>query len=138
MAGQNVVTFQGTLLAGPPRSSSSTFPSALVNKGFALTPTSKVAAVMMNDVRALTSPSGFVTLHGVGPGESVTQGNFLALQTDNPIDIRISTDDGAGGTVVAVVTCQGMLVIEKPANKFIKLLEAQGVGTVEYFVSGNI
>jgi hypothetical protein len=137
MAGQNVTTLQGTLVSGPPRSASGTFPAGLVSIAFTLRPANKSAAVSVKAVRNLQSPSSYATLHGIGSGEDVAQANFLFVQTDNPIDIRITSDDGAGGSVVAVVSVNGLLMIEKPADKFIKLLEAQGTGVVEYFASGN-
>ncbi len=137
MAGTNVTTLQGTILSGPPRSGTGTFPVGLINITFGLKPSNKVAAVSSKGVRNLASPSSFATLHGVGPGEDVAQANFLFLQTDSPIDVRITQDDGAGGSVVSVVSVDGLLVLEKPSNKFIKLIEAQGTGVVEYFASGN-
>lgn len=137
MAGTNVTNLQGALLSGPPRSGSGTFPVGLVNITFGLKPANKVSAVSAKGVRNLASPAAYVTLHGVGTGEDVTQANFLFIQTDNPIDVRITCDDGAGGSVVAVVSVDGILIVEKPSTKFIKLVEAQGTGVVEYFASGN-
>src|SRR4051812_46162565 len=133
MAGTNVTNLQGALLSGPVKSASGTFPVGLVNITFGLKPANKVAAVSSKSVRNLASPNAFSTLHGVGPNEDVTQANFLFLQTDNPIDVRITADDGSGGDVVSVVSVDGLLLVEKPSNKFIKLLEAQGTGVIECF-----
>jgi hypothetical protein len=138
MAGQNVATLQGTIQVGPPKSGGQSFPTGLGNIAFTLKPASKPAPVSSQDVRNFASPSGFSTIHGIGPNETVTQANFLYLRTDAPIDFRITSDDGNGGSVVAVVSVDGLHIIEKPTSKFIKLLEAQGTGTIEYFASGTI
>lgn len=137
MAGNNVTNLQGTIISGPPRSGSGTFPAGLVSIAFTLKPANKSSPVSAKAVRNLQSPNSFATLHGIGSGEDVTQANFLFLQTDNPIDVRITCDDGNGGSVVSVVSVDGLLMMEKPTSKFIKLLEAQGTGVIEYFASGN-
>lgn len=137
MAGQNIVTFKGSLMAGPAKATSCAFPAGVTNVGFGLKPDAKPAPVMTSNVRNLQSPSGFATLHGIGSGEDVTMANFLFLRTDGPIEFRITADDGIGGNVVAVVAVDGLLAVEKPAGKHIKLLEAQGTGVVEYFASGT-
>lgn len=137
MAGNNVTTLQGTLVAGPPKAASGTFPAGLVSIAFTLKPPNKSAPVSVKSVRNLSSPSTYATLRGIGDGEDVAQATFLFLQTDNSIDVRVTCDDGSGGDVVSVVSVDGLLIMEKPANKFIKLLEAQGTGVVEYFASGN-
>lgn len=138
MAGRNIVTLQGTLLAGPAKSSDSAFPSGLVNASFTLKPSTKPAPVSVYDVRNLASPSSFATLRGIGSGETVTQGNTLYLRTDAPMTLRLTFDDGAGGDVVASFPVDGLFLIEAPVGKFLKLAEAQGVGVVEYFASGNL
>jgi hypothetical protein len=138
MAGRNIVTLQGTLQAGPAKSTDCAFPSALVNASFTLKPSTKAAPVSAYDVRNLNSPSSFVQLRGVGPGESVTRGNTLYLRTETAMTVRATFDDGVGGSVVATYPVDGLFVIEAQEAKFIKLLEAQGVGVVEYFASGNL
>ncbi len=137
MSGRNVVTLQGTLLAGPAKGSSAGFPTGLVNAEFTLRPSSKGAAVSVYDVRNLSSPSGFLTLRGVGAGETVTQATTLYLRTESPMQVRLTYDDGSGGSRTATLDVEGLCILEAPSTKFIKLLEASGVGVVEYFASGN-
>lgn len=136
MAGQNVVTFKGTLQAGPPKSSSSSFPTGIVNASFELTPAAKAAPVSVQQVRNMASPAAYVALD-VGPNQSVTQANFVYCRTEAPFSLRVTFDDGAGGSVVSVIPVSGIFAIEAPDGQYIKLLEAQGTGVFEYFASGN-
>lgn len=138
MAGRNIVTLQGTLLAGPAKSSDSAFPSGLINASFALKPSTKPAPVSVYDVRNLASPSSFVQLRGIGTNETVTKGNTLYLRTDAAMTLRLTFDDGAGGDVVSTFPVDGLFIVEASDAKFLKLAEAQGVGVVEYFASGNL
>ncbi len=138
MSGQNVVTLKGTLLAGPPKASCSKFPGALVSSEFELRPPNKVAAVTTYHVRNLNSAGSYSGLDGVGSGETVTQATFLWLRIETEMLVRLTFDDGSGGSVVSVLQVGGLLVLEIPPSKFLKLLEAQGVGVVEWFASGNL
>lgn len=133
----NVVTVKGTLLAGPPKSSCNGFPSALVNAAFELTPPNKSAAVSCYGSPNVNTPSSFVELDGVGPGNTVTQGTFLYIRTTGPMTIRITQGSG-GGAVVSTLLIQGLYIQELQAGTPLTLLEAQGVGVIEYFVSGNL
>lgn len=137
MAGQNVVTFKGTLQAGPPKSSTSGFPTGVTNASFDLKPAAKLAPVSTGlQVRSLASPSAYVALD-VGTNQAVTKANFLYVRTEAPFLLRVTYDDGAGGSIVSVVPVDGLFVHEAPGDKFIKLLEAQGTGVIETFASGN-
>jgi hypothetical protein len=139
MAGLNVVTCDGTLKAGPPKASTSGFPTGVVNTSFSLRPAQKLASVSTQAVRNLATGAGvYATLHGIGTGEDVTQGTFLYVRTDSDFLIRITTDDGSGGSVVAVLPVSGLLIFEAQPGKFIKLLEASGSGVVEYYASGTL
>lgn len=137
MAGRNIVSLDGSLLAGPSKSSDHGFPSGMVNASFTLKPSTKPAPVSVYDVRNLQSPGSFATLRGVGSGESVQQANLLYLRTEAAMTFRVTFDDGAGGSVVASYPVDGLFIVEAPVSRFIKLVEAQGVGVVEYFASGN-
>jgi hypothetical protein len=131
-----VVTLQGSLFAGQPQASGTGFPSGMVNIGFELTPPNKVATCSMYQTPNLNSPSSFATLPGVGDGGTVTQGTFLYLKTANPMEVRV-TQHSDSGDVVSTLYVEGVYVQEFPVGNYLKLLEAQGVGTIEYFVSGN-
>lgn len=135
MSSQNVVTLKASILAGPPKSTCGKFPSGLVSLEFELRPPNKNAAVMAQHVRDVSSPSAYVTLGGVGTGQAVTQASFLYLRTSVAMDLRLTTSDSVD--VVSVHPVDGVLLMEFPAAKYLKLLEVQGSGTLEYFVSGN-
>jgi hypothetical protein len=136
MSGLNVVTLQGALLAGPPRSSCNGFPAGIVNTQFELRPPNKSAAVSTGmQVRNLNSPSSYATLSGVGSDDAVTQGSFLYIRTQTSMLFRLTTNDTVD--VVSVIPVDGLCIIEFPAGKYLELLEAQGVGVVEYFASGS-
>lgn len=136
MAGQNVVSFRGNLQAGPPKATTGSFPAGMTNIAFDLKPTAKPAPVSCHDIRNL-SASSYTSLRGIGSTDTVQQANFLFIQTDSPISFRVTYDDGSGGDVVDVIAVDGLFVQEAPIDKFIKLLEAQGTGVVEYFASGT-
>jgi hypothetical protein len=88
----------------------------------------------------VNSPApAFQALDGVGAGQSVTQGNTLYLRTTAPMTMRFTFADPMGGPdIVSLVPVQGLLIWEGSALGYLKLIEAQGVGGIEYFVSGNL
>lgn len=132
----NVVQFRGQLLCGQPSSSTDgDFPGATVSSPFDLNPPNKPAAVSFKTTRNLATTGSYVTLSGVGVGEDVTQGTFLYGRSRAPMLIRVTT--AGSPDVVAVVPVQGLFAIEFPVGSYLKLLEAQGSGVLEYFVSGN-
>lgn len=132
----NVVTLSGTLLAGPPKSSCGGFQSALINAAFELRPPNKTATVVDHGVRSLASHDSFADLNAVGTGKTVTQGTFLFARTSGPMTIRTTRNTGSGD-VVSTQDVDGLFVLEFPVDKYLKLLEAQGSGSIEYFVSGT-
>lgn len=138
MSSSNIVKLTGSLLAGPAKASCSTFPSGIVNATIELRPPNKIATVFVSHVRNVASPSAFVILDGVGSGETVSQGTLFYFRTQNEIRLRLTFDDGSGGDVVSEVPVDGLYIGEIPASKYLKLVEAQGSGVVEYFVSGNL
>jgi hypothetical protein len=136
MAGQNIVTFEGSLLSGPPRAACATFPAGVTNIPFSLRPPNKSAPCSAKGVRNLDSANAFSTMHGVGANEDVTQATFLFVQTQGKMTLRLTTQTDSGDRT-ATVDVDGILAIEFPAANYLKMLEAQGVGVVEYFASGN-
>lgn len=124
-------------MAGPPRSSTNAFPSGIVNAAFELRPPNKGAAVSSGlVVRNLSSPSSFVELGGVGDDQAVTQATVLYLRTTAKMIVRL-TQNGDSGDEVSVLYIDGMLIQEFPTANYLKLLEAEGTGVIEYFASGN-
>lgn len=138
MSGQNVVRFEGSLIAGPSASSCSGFPSAVVNATFSLTPSNKIATVSASHLKVVNSASAYVALDGIGDGETVTQGTFLYLHASTEMLIRCTFANGSDPDIVSVMVVSGLFAFEASASKYLKLLEAQGVGVVEYFASGNL
>lgn len=104
---------------------------------FTTTPLQKQALVQTGaQVRLVTSPAAYVPLDGVGTGETVTQGTLLYLRTQlgNPMMLRLTFADAPD--LVSEVPVKGLLVVEMDEVHYLKLLEAKGSGTVEYYVSG--
>lgn len=131
----NVVQFRGQLLAGPPSSSTDDFPSGVVSIPFDLSPANKPAEVSFKTTRQVASPGSFAVMSGVGGGEDVAQGTFLYGRTRGPMLLRLTT--AGSPDVVAVVPVSGLFAMEFPVGNYLKLLEAEGTGVLEYFVSGN-
>lgn len=132
------VSLKGDLAAGPPKNAcAGSLPSGVMNLSYELTTANKTANVKADQVANVNSPSAFTGLDGIGPNYAVTRATFLFLRTSTVMSIRLTFDDGAGGSTTSVVEVNGLFLIEANASKFIKLLEAQGVGAVEFFASGN-
>lgn len=131
------IDLQGALIGGPP-SGGDTFPASTFSVPLRMRTTPKGFGVATGVLtRLVASPAAFVALSGVGSGDTVTQADVLYFKPSGPVDLRLTTDDGVGGNVVAVVPIDGITMIEFPTSKFLKLLEVQGSATVEYFASGQ-
>lgn len=139
----NSVTLLGTLSAGPQGSCEGGFPAGLLQLQFGLSGScpgagTKPAIKKFWTNTDISSAVAFVPLDGVGTGESVTKGNTLYLRTNSPFLIRFTFADPAGGAdIVSVLPIQGLHISEYQLPGYLKLLEAKGVGGIEYFVSGN-
>lgn len=132
------INVSGVVEGGPENAGSATFPAATFTSPLALLASAGKQFGVATGVltRTLNSPSAYVTLDGVGPSATVTQGDTLYLKTDGQMQLRLTNDDGAGGTTQAVVPVHGLVVLEFPSTKALELLEAQGSGKIEYLVSG--
>lgn len=137
MAGQ--LKIGGSLIGGPADAVQGIFPGAsfAAQLGFGAGDAKAFGACTGVLTRQVASPSAFVQLEGVGSDRTVTEGNLLYFRCNANMSLRITTDDGSGGNVVSVVPVSGLVVIEFDDAKFLKLLELQGTGPVEYLVSGN-
>ena len=136
----NTVKITGQLTLGSQQACDSAFPAGLLQLSFGLVggcPGTKAAPVSTYHTPNLNSPSAFATLDGVGSGESVTKANTLYFFSKTPVQLRLTTDDGLGGSVVATVPVYGLVLLEFPDTMFLKLLEAKGTGQLEYVASGN-
>lgn len=83
-----------------------------------------------------TALGTYQTLPGIGSAPSVTKANTLYFRTSALLLLRLTTDDGAGGSVTSVIPANGLGFLEFDGARFLKLLEASGVGSIEYFASG--
>lgn len=84
--------------------------------------------------RSVNSPGSFVTLEGVPT--TVTHGEFLWLQSNAAIVLELTNDDGIGGSTVQTADVQGLVLLEFPPAKFLKLLRVKGVASIAYLVTG--
>lgn len=88
--------------------------------------------------RNVQSPGVYLTLTDIGPTGVVTRADTLILWTRALMLFRLTTDDGLGGSVVSVVPVDGLFIVEFPSTRFLKLLEVQGSGIINYFASGQV
>lgn len=86
--------------------------------------------------RAINSPGSFVPLSAVGATGDVTHGELLYLTSNAPITLRLTTDDGLGGSVVVTEEVNSIILRDYPSAKFLKLLEVKGIATIAYLVTG--
>lgn len=140
----NTVTLLGTLTAGPQGVCEGGFPAGVLQLPFGLAGScpgagTKPSAKRFWSTIGINTPSpAFITLDGVGAGQSVTRANLLYLRTIIPMKIRLTMADPAGGPdIVSILTPQGLVIVEFQDSGYLKLLEAQGVGSIELLVSGN-
>lgn len=133
------VTLSGQLVASPASVSDSGFPSGVTSVAFNLFPAKKPINVDTGVMRPIVnSPASFVTLPGVGAGGPVTQGTTLYLRSSTPMQIRTTTAVPSAADVVAIETISGLKIVEYDAAHYLKLLEIQGSGPIEYYVSGTL
>lgn len=138
------ITLLGTLTMGPQGSCEGGFPGGLLQMQFGLGGScpgagSKPINARFYSVAQVNSPTpAFQMIDGVGTGEAVTQGTVLYLRTTVPLVLRLTQADPVGGPdLVSVVPVHGLLIMELPSNGYLKLIEAQGLGQIEYVVAGN-
>lgn len=107
-----------------------------ISLGFGACPKSAAKAfhVPSGAPRSVNSPGSFVTLEGVPT--TVTHGEFLWLQSNAAIVLELTNDDGIGGSTVQTADVQGLVLLEFPPAKFLKLLRVKGVASIAYLVTG--
>lgn len=133
-----ILSVDGTLEVGPQSAGDSSFPSMSVSEPLALTPTPKLSnACTGTVVRNLNSPSSFAALSGVGATDAVTKGDTIYIRANAPIQVRMTmADPGGGSDVVSIVPVYGLALVEFSPTGYLKLLEAKGVATISYLISG--
>lgn len=133
---------QGSLVAGPPAATDGSFPAMTANTTIATKADPKGYARATGVLRRQETFAAFTDLGE--PGNVVTQGHFLWFKSNGPVELRLTTDDGVGGSVLSVLPIDGAFMqefdIATGAGKFLKLLELNTLGQavlVEYFIAGN-
>lgn len=130
------IVVQGSLQGGPP-GGGDVFPAATFNtplrtaqspKGF------QSASGILK--RTVSSPGAFIALSAVGVGQDVPQADFFYLRSDGALQLRLTNDDGVGGTTVQIVQVFGLFIVEFPNTLQLQLAEVQGNAQIEYFASG--
>jgi hypothetical protein len=126
------------LVAGPASVSDNPFPSGVTTIPFGLNPPAKQYNVDTGkNVATVNSPSAFVALGGVGALGPVTQGHTLYIRTIQPMTIRETTAVPSSADNVVVYPLNGVTIREYPADHYLKLIEVEGAGQIEYWAAGN-
>ena len=114
------------------------FPSAITSIQFSLNPPQKGYVVETKGSQVLNSAAAFVTLPGIGTSGPVTQAQLLYVRAPAGFKLRLTMIDPAGGAdIVSIVTIGGILLQEFQSTGPLKLLEAEGVGTIEFYANGQ-
>jgi hypothetical protein len=117
---------------------STTYPLAVSSSQLTLAPAAKPANVTTGFQSAnVNSPAAFVPLAGVGALAAVTQGNTLYLRSRQLMQVQLTFNNPAGGTTVAVVPVNGTTIMEIDPTSYLVGIAVQGVGLVEWLVTGN-
>lgn len=138
------LTCNGTIVEGPATQTDPLFPSGLTTIPFTLSQGSNPKAVNVSTgakVRSVNSPSGFVTLSGVGSSDDVTQAGFVYMRvSQGGFQFRVTYHNPLGSPIVSVIPSAGIMILEPdvPNGYYVTLLEAQGTGTIEYYASGLV
>ncbi len=133
-----LLRLSGSLDAGPPPVTTESFPASSFSVPLAFLETSKafnVASGVLSRRLSTLSPS-YAVLDGLGTSSAVTKATFLYLKSSSSVVLRLTTDDGSGGSVMTLLPVLGLVLLEFNSLLFLKQLEAQGSAQLEYFVSG--
>lgn len=139
MPGQ--VSEQGSTITISPSggvSDAGTLPTTAQTVPFQLSPDPKPWNVQDGvNFRSINSSSSFVTLSGVGATDTVTNATFLYLRTNFSATVQLTMNKlGGGSPLVEQIQVNGLLQIEFPQGGELTLLQIEGSGNVEWFVSG--
>ena len=86
--------------------------------------------------RRLESPNAYVSLSAVGDDADVPTANLLYMKSESEMLVRLTLQDGVGGSETVVLPLHGLLVYETQSERKITQVEVQGSGLLEYFASG--
>lgn len=117
---------------------SSTYPLGTGSTPLTFNPAAKIANVNSGfGSTNVNSPSSFQALSGVGPTDDVTQGNLLYIRTRSLMQVKLTFNNPLGGTTTAINQINGMCVMEIDPTAYLVGISVQGVGAVEWLVTGN-
>lgn len=131
-----VVEISGGLSAGPPGGCGCgdaalifpfEFPGGCFGKGY---------QTSTKGGRTILSPVTWVTLPNIGEDGDVTHADVFALSCEGTIELELTTDDGAGGTVVAVIPVQGIYLSTFFAPKYLVGVRVRGNSQIIYMATG--
>lgn len=132
---------QGSITVGPAVVTETTFPGAVSQVSLSPMPSPKPSQVDTGiKTRNVNSSNAYVALSGAGTGDDVTQGDTLYLRTRSPMLLRLTWNNPlqpGSPTVLAGIPIQGTKFEEYPSDRYLMLIEVQGVGQIEYLVSGQ-
>lgn len=132
------VSLSGTLQGGPP-SGGNIFPAAQFITPLNLSQTPKGFQSATGVLTRTLSDSGtFVALSAVGATADVPKANFLYIRAESDFRLRVTQDDGSGGSTIATLECRGLFMMEAPDNLAITLIEVAASTKLEYFASGAV
>lgn len=133
-----LIQIGGSIVAGPPQGASPCRDRSVLNVALALKGGGgskpfqvSTSALSMN----LNTGGSYVTLPGVGAGSTVTQADTLYLFSSSPILVRLTFSSSPD--IVSVLPVDGFFMQEVDATHYLKLVETNGSGTIEYFASGQ-
>ena len=138
MAGQ--ASLSGNLTIGQGTATDFSFPNTFAATQLALLPNPKSFVVAVGVLtKTFASPAAFVPFGIVGQTSEyqIKKCSTLYVRTVSEFEIRITSDDGLGGSTIATMPFQGTLLIETPELKPIQFIEIKGEGLVEYLVTGK-
>lgn len=134
------IQLSGALVAGPPGGSSPCRDRSILNVALGLKGGAgcKSYAVATGMIQLTLANMSYQTLPGVGAAPGVTQADTLYIFAGAPMLIRLTIFQAAGD-IVSVFPLDGLLIHEFTASTgYLKLIEALGSGTIEYFASGPL
>ncbi len=130
-----IVSLTGALVGG--LNSPEGYPGSVFNVPVALSEARKLWTNATGVLtRTIESPDAFVVMSAIGPEADVPAANTIYGRSNAPLDLRITQDDGDGGSTVIILAVSGTFLFETPPTKQITLLEARGTALLEYFASG--
>jgi hypothetical protein len=131
------INLSGSLSGGPAVGGENTFPAAQFITPLKLSSNHKSFTAGSGLLtRQLSDDAVFVPLAALGAAGDVTRANFLYLRANGDYQLRITQDDGVGGTTVQTLQCRGLFVCEFPDALAAVLVEVAADATIEYLVSG--